>query len=152
MIEDGLDDDDLENQEEVFEPVVREGLIIVSEDNIVSEEEDFVENEDDELSDEETRANIEVENEEVVVADVEDNPEPSQNTSTRPRRANAGAGVERLQMGFKGKGYGARREFNLVMNKGEEKGNLSKFSHASSMQIACGVIFAQTATSGNPKK
>ena len=152
MIEDGLDEDALEIQEEVFEPVVEEGLIIVPEDNIVSEEEDFVESEDDELSDRETRENFEVENEEVVVADLEDNTEPSQNTSTRPRRANAGAGVERLQMGFNGKGYGAQREFNLVMNKREEKGDLSKLSHASFMQVVCDVIFAQTATSGNQKK
>ena len=38
------------------------------------------------------------------------------------------------------------------MNKGEEKGDLSKLSHASFMQIACDVIFAQIASSGNPKK
>ena len=41
MIEDTIDENDLGVQEEVLEPVVEEGIIIVPEVNIISEEEDF---------------------------------------------------------------------------------------------------------------
>ena len=74
-----------------------DGLIIVPEDNIVSEEEDIIEHNDeiDEGSD------IASENasiaEEVIVADVDDNPEePMVTEHGRPRRVNAGSGVERI--------------------------------------------------------
>ena len=54
----------------------------------------------------------------------------------RPRRVNAGTGVERLQMNFAGKGYGSRRELNFVINgstkKSEQKGNISRNTHANS--------------------
>ena len=52
----------------------------------------------------------------MVVADLDDVHEPAPTANTRPRRTNAGAGVERLQMSFSGQGYGAKREFNLVTN------------------------------------
>ena len=50
--------------------------------------------------------------EEVIVADVDDVPV----ANSRPRRANVGAGVERLQMEFQGKGYQAKREYNFTTN------------------------------------
>ena len=55
----------------------------------------------------------------MIIADLDDNPEPAPTTSSRPRRTNAGAGVDRIHMDSIGKGYGTRREFNLdlVMNR-----------------------------------
>ena len=38
------------------------------------------------------------------------------------------------------------------MNRGEGKGDKRDLSHASFMQLACDVIFTQTAISGGPKK
>ena len=152
MIGDEINENGLEIQEETCEPVIEEGLIIVPEDNLVSEEEEFIESEDDDLSEGEIQDDIKIENEEVVVADIEDHPESTQTTNSRPRRANAGAGVERIQMDFKGKGYGARREFNLAMNNEEGRGDLNELSHESFMRIACDVLFAQTAKSGGSNK
>ena len=54
---------------------------------------------------------------EVIVADIDDevtNVETEQHS--RPSRDNAGAGVERLQIDFHGKGYGRKEEFNFVTN------------------------------------
>ena len=36
--------------------------------------------------------------------------------NTRPKQANVGAGVDRIQMDLSGKGYGAKRQFNFVTN------------------------------------
>ena len=47
-------------------------------------------------------------------------------TNTRPRQTNAGAGVERIQMDFSGKGYGAKREFNFVLNGQKEMKRLRR--------------------------
>ena len=47
---------------------------------------------------------------EVAVADIYDeHMEIDTATNTRPYRTNAGAGVEILQIDFRGKGYGAKR-------------------------------------------
>ena len=127
-----------------------DGLIIVPEDNIVSEEEDIIEPNDeiDEGSD------IASENasiaEEVIVADVDDNPEePMVTEHGRPRRVNAGSGVERIQMDFHGKGYGAKREFTFVTNGKIEKAQKDDTEQYTYMQMACNVIFTQmSANSG----
>ena len=60
---------------------------------------------------------------------------------SRPRRVNAGTGVERLRMGFSGKGYGANREFKFVMNGKKQKIKTDSDTHYTYMQIACNVIF-----------
>ena len=62
----------------------------------------------------------------------------------RPRRAGAGGGVERLQMDFIGKGYGARREFNFVTNGSLHKNkSVESETYHTLMQTACDVIFTQ---------
>ena len=116
-----------------------EGLMVVPEDNIVSDDETFIEDESDRINDVEAEAPQDVTVEEAVVADVDDVPM----TYDRPRRANAGAGVERLQMDFSGKGYQAKREFNLITNSAEEirkedNGDMEKY-----MNVACNVMFTQ---------
>ena len=89
-------------------------LSIVPEDNIVSEEEYFVENEDESIDDdsEETRNTKKCAtfvDEDVIIADIDDDSGQADPIEcSRPRRANAGTGVERLQMDFHGKGYGAK--------------------------------------------
>ena len=52
----------------------------------------------------------------VVAVAALDDEEPDAPIYTRPRQENAGAGVERIQMGFSGKGYGSTREFNFLTN------------------------------------
>ena len=82
--------------------------------------------------------------EEVIVADIDDDvstTEPEQ--SFRPRRANADAGVERLQMDFHGKGYGSKREIMFVLNGQKEMKKAEKDIQDTYMQTACNVIFTQ---------
>ena len=55
-------------------------------------------------------------------------------------------------MDFKGKVYGAQRESNFAMNRGEEKGDECDSSYAPFIQVVYDVIFAQTATSCGPKR
>ena len=43
----------------------------------------------------------------------------------RPRRANAGAGVERLQMDLHGQEYKLRREFNFASQGDQDGGKLN---------------------------
>ena len=88
--EDAINEDGLEIQEEVAEPDVEDTPINVPEDNIVNKEEEFVKSEDDDLRNEEMPDSAENENDEVFVADIKNNPEPTHTISTRPRRANAG--------------------------------------------------------------
>ena len=60
------------------------------------------EDESDESREEEYMANIE---QEATIADIDDDPKQIDSpVHSRQRRANAGAGVERLQMNFSGKG------------------------------------------------
>ena len=135
-----------DNQDEQLGPDIQEndeGMIIVEEDHIVSEEESFVESEGEEdihgAVDTEERPDTE----EAIIANIDDEDEPEQSVAqSRPRRSNAGAGVERMQMDFAGKGYGARREFNFSTN-----GKINKISQDVSqhtyMQIATDTIFTQ---------
>ena len=127
-----------------------EGLIVVPEDNIVSEEESFVESDDDD----ETEAQSTSIEEEVVVADIDDeDPDQSETVEDRrPRRANAGAGVERLQMDFQGQGYGAKREFHFVTNGQKTNVESSDTSQCTYMQKACDVIFTQMSANVGFKK
>ena len=74
----------------VNEPIDDKGLMVVHDDNIVSEEEAFLEEEDHE---EEIHTN-EVDNIPAVVAELDDQVEGE--SYSRPRRANAGAGIERI--------------------------------------------------------
>ena len=103
--------------------------------NIVSDEEDFVEEEDKE---EEISANENYDAPEVVaesdapvvIAELDDQTE--REGYSRPRRKNAGAVVDRMQMGFDGKVYGIKRtkmQCNFVTNGRflrENKGNKKK--------------------------
>ena len=50
-------------------------------------------------------------------------------------------------MDFSGKGYGARCDFKFVTNGNKEKTNQSDLLQYSFIQVACGVIFAQTVAS-----
>ena len=127
-----------------------EGLIVIPEDNIVSEEKFSIEPDDD---DDAESSDICTE-EEVVVADIDDeesgHAEPFE--VGRPKRANAGAGVERLQMDFHGKGYGAKREFHFVTNGQETNAQSSDMSQCTYMQKACDVIFTQMSANVGFKK
>ena len=141
------DDQNVEEIEEEEEPIIEEGLIIVPEDDVVSEEEEFIEPEEDNKDETAQQGN-----EEVVVADLDDDQEATPTNSDRPRRTNAGAGVERLQMSFSGQRYDTKREINLVIN-GVTKGEKQDMpSQPSLMQVACDVIFAQAAKQGAPGK
>ena len=118
----GLQDGEGLVEEKLTIPNDNEGIIIVPEDNLVSEEEYFVENEDEseDLIDADP-PNTSVE-EEVIVADIDNSTEQGEPVDQgRPRRANAGAGVERFQIDVNGKGYGAKREFSFVVNGKSEK-------------------------------
>ena len=86
----------------------------------------------------------------MIVADLDDNLEPAPTTSSRPRRTNAGAGVERIQMDSTGKGYGTRCEFNfdLVTNGITESKKQEESSQHTLMQVACDAILTQTAKQG----
>ena len=127
-----------------------EGLMMIHEDNIVSEEEDFTE---EDIESEEEVQTDEIKNVPAVVAELDDIPIlDTSNSTSRPRRANTGAGVERLQMDFSGKGYGARREFNFVTNEKKEKLSQSDLLQHSFMQVAYDVILSQTVASVGPKK
>ena len=70
----------------------------------------------------------------------------------RPRRVNAGAGVERIQMDFRGQGYGAKREFNFVMNGKKETANQHDMMQHNYMQTACDVVFTQMSANAGFKK
>ena len=110
MIEHPIADAENEDEQEQPDPDIQdneEGVIVVAENNIVSEEESFVKNEEEEDLNNSLDTQEDLNAEEVVVANIDDH-EPEQSaTQTRPRRTNAGAGVERIQMEFTGKGYGA---------------------------------------------
>ena len=117
-------------------------------DNIVSEEEDFIEESEDE------DAPTEEPDPEgtTVVAALDDNNETNiTQQNSRPRRTNAGTGVDRLQMCFEGKGYGSRREFNLITNGTTETHNVHDHEHKTYMEIACDIIFAYISNSKNRK-
>ena len=83
-----------------------ERLIVMPEDHTISKEESFVKEIESDSNDAQSIGN-EGEAEEVIVADIDDDGDiiPS---NVGPRRINAGADVERIQMDFSGKGYGAR--------------------------------------------
>ena len=130
----------------IDEQVDNEGLMVVHNNNIVSEEEDFVEEDDDE---EEGQTDEDVD-EPAVVADLDDLPERESNS--RPRRENAGAGVDRLQMAFAGKGYSSKREFNLVTNGKIGKPIECNDEAKTFMDLACNIIFAQVADSNDPQR
>ena len=56
-----------------------------------------------------------------IVVDVDDDASDDEpGLFSKPRRTNSGAGVERLQMYFQGKEYGAKQEFNCVLNGQKE--------------------------------
>ena len=87
------------------------------------------------------------------MAEIDDDPAPmSHNISTRSRRANAGAGIDRIQMDFQGKVYEARSEFNFVMNEKKQHPVKAKTENDTCMKIACEVIFTQMAKSKSEKK
>ena len=81
---------------------------------------------------------------EIVVANIDDenDPEPEQSLAeSRPRKTNAGAGVERIQMGFTGKRYGARRDFNFVINGKSKKIHKETMSQQTYIQMATNILF-----------
>ena len=93
-----------------------EDIIVVAESNIVSNKELFMENEEEEDLNNSLDAQEESDTEEIVVANIDDYEPEQLATQTRPRRANAGADVERLQIEFIGKEYSVQREFHFVIN------------------------------------
>ena len=125
----------------------------MEEDHIVSEEESFVESEE-EIDNENVLDPTEDTNaEEVVVANIDDNEEPEGYIAQdRPRRANAGVGIKRLQMEFTGKGYGAQREFNFVANGETKKMSKHETTQHTYMQMATYVIFTQMSANKGFKK
>lgn len=89
----------------------------------------------------------------MIVADIDDNvPSIEVEHNIRPRRANAGAGVERIQMDFHGKGYGAKREFNFLTNGDTKQTNSEHNIQDTYMQMACNVIFTQMNANKGIKK
>ena len=91
--------------DEILEELMNnEGLVVIHKDNIVSEEEVFVEETDEDDKDSLTSEDSNVP---AIVAELDDQREGE--VASRPRRTNAGAGVERIQMDFTGKYYGAKR-------------------------------------------
>ena len=85
------------------------------------------------------------------MADLDDNIDAAPG-NTRPRRDNAGAGVERLQIDFSGKRYGTKREFNFVTNGEHVKLEAGEHDEASYMKMACDVIFTQMTANAGIKK
>jgi hypothetical protein len=132
-----------------------EGLYAIIEDNIVSDEDDIVDTDADKEDDESTDAEAQEEKHEdenmALVVNIDDNVDaiPS---NDRPRRSNAGAGIERIQMDFSGKGYGAKREFNFITNGINTKCKVKEHDTISLMKIACDVIFTQMSVNAGIKK
>ena len=80
-----------------------------------------------------------------MVAELDDNEETTDEyRNNRPRRTNAGGGIERLQMDSNSKTYGTSREFNLLNNGASKKSNIDE--QEAFMQTACNVIFTQMST------
>ena len=67
-------------------------------------------------------------------------------------RANAGAGVEIIQMDFSSKGYGAKREFNFATNCKKINNAQNDMSTDALLRIACDVIFTQMSQKDEQKK
>ena len=129
-----------------------DGMIVLPEENIVSEEEDFTEPEDEAEDFDAYIQEAEVEDRVVAIAPLDDE-EPDVPIRTRPRRENAGAGVERMQMDFSGKGYGSTREFNFVTNGVKVDQNTNDQSnHTSYMNLALNTIFTQMSANAGFKK
>ena len=129
-----------------------DGMIVLPEENIVSEEEDFTEPEDEAEDFDDYIQESEEEDEVVAIAPLDDE-EPDVPIRTRPRRENAGAGVERMQMDFSGKGYGSTREFNFVTNGVKVDQNTNDQSnHTSYMNLALNTIFTQMSANAGFKK
>ena len=83
-------------------------------------------------------------NEIVVGVEIDNEIEPDPSTiKSRPRRANTGAGVERIQMECSGKGYGAKREFNFATNYNKTNNAQTDMSNDALSSATCLVIFAQ---------
>ena len=90
--------------------------------------------------------------EEAIIANIDDEEESEQSVAqSRPRRLNAGAGVERIQMEFTGKGYGARRELNFVTNRKINKISQEVSQHTC-MKITTDNIFTQMSARKGFKK
>ena len=144
--DDGIDDD--VDNEIVIEP--EDGLDVVPEENIVSDEDDIVEPEE-EHTDEDDDNNGEASDDDVaIVANIDDNVEENA-IRNRPRRANAGAGVERLQMDTHGQGYNVRREFNLT-NCGDHDNGANNKVEYTFLSTACEVLFTQMTTQPELKR
>ena len=141
-----MEDEDQDERLNIGVQDNEEGVIIVEEDNIVSEEEYFVENEEEEDINNVSGSQEEPNVDEIVVANIDDenDPEPEQSLAeSRPRRTNAGVSVERIQMDFTGKRYGARREFNFVINGKSKKIHKETMSQQTYIQMATDILFTQ---------
>ena len=85
-----------------------------------------------------------------VVAELDDQTEKE--SYSRPRRANAGVGIERIQMDFNGKDYRAKRQFNFVTNGKVDK-TLNHIDRTKAfMDVACNAIFAQVDDLTDPNR
>ena len=106
----------------------------------MSDDEPFIEEEVDIIDDIGDIAQTNETTEEVTVADVDD----TTFTNSIPRRANAGAGVERLQMDFHGKGYQAKQEYNFITNSASKETNGGAGDSTDTYtKLACEVVFTQ---------
>ena len=82
-------------------------MVVLPEEIIFSDEEEFFKKEDGEHDDEEHVPEVQIEERVVAVTPLDD-VEIEIVGSTRPMRSNSGIGVERIQMSFSGKDYGAK--------------------------------------------
>ena len=60
--------------------------------------------------------------------------------------------MERLQMDFHWKGYGSKREYNIVTNGHVDKLGGSDISMKNYMKVACAIIFSQMSAKLGLKK
>ena len=124
-----------------------EGFVVIYEDNVVRKEEVFVEEEDE---DDKDRLTSKDSNVPAMVEELDDQREGE--VASRPRRTNAEAGVERIQMEFGRKGYGAKRGFILV-NNGEVGKKLEHVDKTRTyMDVACNVVFVQVDNTIDPQR
>ena len=139
-------------EDEITEQNNEDIMIVIPEESIVSDKEEFDEPEDVDYNGDEDESEIVTEEREVAAVALDD-VDFAVAGNTRPRRENAGAIVERIQMDFSGKGYGAKRQFNFVANGEQVSRNPNeKHDPISYMKIACDKILTQLTANIGIKK
>ena len=90
--------------------------------------------------------------EEVVVARTDDHEYEQSVEQFRPRRSNAGRGIERIQMEFIGKACGTRRELCICKNDNTIRTNKEATQQRTCMQMATSDMFNQMSANKGVKK